>query len=115
VDLRLRDREPTFVVTPPLADRWADDVDGPVGPVPGPVAPPPVDGDDDATVRISLRLPEHLKARVEHAASRAGVSINTWLIRAATAAVDTDPHRPSPHGRTSGTPHGGQRFTGWVR
>ena len=39
-------------------------------------------------VRINLRLPEHLKTRVEEAAGRAGLSVNAWLVRAATAALD---------------------------
>ena len=73
--------------------------------------PPPVaDSDDEATVRISLRLPEQLKARVEQAAARAGVSINTWLIRTASAAITTPDHTPP-----TGAPSVGQRYTGWVR
>ncbi|MGN9805623.1 hypothetical protein [Micromonospora sp. L32] len=116
VDLRLRDREPSFVVTPPPAEQWADDPEAAAPAPPNPVPQPPADGEDEATVRISLRLPEHLKARVEHAAGRAGVSINTWLIRAAAAAVDTDnqQHRADAP-RRSGVATGGQRFTGWVR
>ncbi|GAA4571692.1 hypothetical protein GCM10023176_32980 [Micromonospora coerulea] len=108
VDLRLRNREPSFVVTPPPADPWTDQSAAP--PPPGP-APVPTPGEDEATVRISLRLPEHLKNRVEQAATRAGVSINTWLIRAATAAADSDTGRPATGSATSG----GQRYTGWVR
>lgn len=107
VDLRLRNREPSFVVTPPPADPWADQS---AAPPPGP-APAPTPGEDEATVRISLRLPEHLKNRVEQAAARAGVSINTWLIRAAAAAADSDTGRPATGSATSG----GQRYTGWVR
>ena len=38
--------------------------------------------DDGTTARISLRLPESLKAAVDAAAAREGVSVNTWLIRA---------------------------------
>src|SRR3712207_532270 len=86
VDLRLRNREPGFVVTPPPADPWTDES---AAPPPGP-APAPTPGEDEATVRISLRLPEHLKNRVEQAAAGAGVSINTWLIRAAAAAADSE-------------------------
>lgn len=107
VDLRLRNREPSFVVTPPPADPWTDQS---AAPPPGP-APAPTPGEDEATVRISLRLPEHLKNRVEQAAARAGVSINTWLIRAAAAAADSDTGRPATGSATSG----GQRYTGWVR
>ncbi|TYB95194.1 toxin-antitoxin system HicB family antitoxin [Micromonospora sp. WP24] len=116
VDLRLRNREPSFVVTPPPAEQWADETEGAVAPPPNPLPQPPTDGEDEATVRISLRLPENLKARVEHAAASAGVSINTWLIRAAAAAVDAPHQRPEPDNpRRSAPVTGGQRFTGWVR
>jgi HicB family len=103
VDLRLRGREPSFVVTAP----W-DEASAPAAPAPPP-APP--EGDEGATARINLRLPEHLKARVEEAAARSGLSINSWLVRAATAALNID----DGHRREHGTPRGGQRYTGWVR
>ncbi len=112
VDLRLRNREPSFVVTPPPADPWTDAF--PTPPPAGP-APAPTPGEDEATVRISLRLPEHLKNRVEQAAARAGVSINTWLIRAAAAAADGDPGRPGTGSATASPTSSGQRYTGWVR
>jgi hypothetical protein len=35
-----------------------------------------------------LRLPEHLKAQAETAATREGVSTNTWLIRAIARALE---------------------------
>lgn len=105
VDLRLRGREPSFVVSAP----WDDTSVAPVVP---PVAPPPVPADEEgATARVNLRLPEHLKARVEEAASRAGLSINSWLVRAAAAALDTD-GGPRHENRAA---RGGQRYTGWVR
>jgi hypothetical protein len=62
--------------------------------------------------RINLRMPERLKARVEQAAGADGVSVNSWLVRAATAGLERstpDPHRPSR------APQGGQRFQGWAR
>lgn len=108
VDLRLRNREPSFVVTPSPADPWTDQ--SAASPPPGPVQGP-IPGEDEATVRISLRLPEHLKNRVEQAAARDGVSINTWVIRAAAAAADSDTGRSAIGSATSG----GQRYTGWVR
>jgi HicB family len=102
VDLRLRNREPSFVVAPAPAESWA----------PQEAAPPaPAPGEEEATVRISLRLPEHLKGRVEQAAAKAGVSINTWLIRAASAAADGD----SPRSATTSAASSGQRYSGWVR
>jgi hypothetical protein len=54
-----------------------------------PEAPAPRPDDSDANARVSLRLPESLKADVEQAASRDGVSVNTWLVRATAAALDT--------------------------
>jgi hypothetical protein len=40
-------------------------------------------GSDEAqTARISLRLPEALKTNLEQAATREGVSVNTWIVRA---------------------------------
>ena len=38
---------------------------------------------DNVTVRITLRLPEGLKQRVEEAAARSRQSLNTWLVEAA--------------------------------
>jgi hypothetical protein len=114
VDLRLRNREPSFVVTPAPADPWTDESPAPPPPDPVPApGPAPAPGEDETTVRISLRLPEHLKGRIEQAAARDGVSINTWLIRAASAAADGD--RPAPPLTTVTATTGGQRFTGWVR
>ena len=62
--------------------------------------------------RVTLRLSEPLKARVEAAAGEAGVSVNAWLIRAISRALDTPPGRERP-GRSRGGP--GQRYTGFAR
>ena len=108
VEVRLRGRELEFVVTPPPAEMPDGDLgEGDYG------APPPlVDADEGAMSRINLRLPDHLKARVEQAAGREGLSVNAWLVRAAAAALDrADPDRrrgPSPS-------RGTQHYTGWVR
>jgi hypothetical protein len=86
-----------------------------LGGEPGPAgAPRPDDGDTSA--RISLRLSEALKADVEAAAGREGVSVNTWLVRAAGAALN--PGWPmgaagwaeAVHRRASNT----HRVTGWI-
>lgn len=60
---------------------------------------------------MNLRLPAHLKARAEEAASREGLSVNAWLVRAVSAAVGggTEPRTPEK------TKTRGQSFTGWVR
>jgi HicB family len=37
--------------------------------------------EDGLTARITLRLPEALKASIEVAATREGISVNSWLVR----------------------------------
>lgn len=103
VELRLRAGEPDFVVTPAPADEPAPDAQTPLG---------PPEGDDGATARINLRLPEQLKAGVEQAASRERLSVNAWLVRVAAAALarDDPDRRPPPSGGRIG-----QAYTGWVR
>src|ERR671935_1014577 len=44
--------------------------------------------DEASTARITLRLPESLKARLEAAAGLHGVSVNTWLLQPPTPAVE---------------------------
>src|SRR5580765_4361530 len=39
------------------------------------------------SARITLRLPESMKAEAEAAAAREGVSVNTWLVRAVARAA----------------------------
>jgi hypothetical protein len=108
VDLRLRGLDPEFVVTPPPPEPWAEGAAAPAGPA----APPldPADAGDGATSRINLRLPEQLKLRIEDAASREGLSVNAWLVRALAATLDDGGRRPGP-----GHPSVGQRYSGWVR
>lgn len=36
----------------------------------------------DLNARITLRLPEDLKARIESAATQEGISLNSWLLKA---------------------------------
>ncbi len=66
--------------------------------------------EDEATARVSFRLPEALKEQVEAAARRDGVSVNTWLLRAAGRALAGDGDRGSA-GRAR---RGQQRVTGWL-
>jgi hypothetical protein len=56
---------------------------------------------EDATARISLRLPEALKTSIEAAATREGVSVNAWLVRALTRSVG-GPARPRVGNRLTG-------------
>lgn len=107
VDVRLRGGAAELVVTSPPADEDVGDA-GEAAPGPAP-HPMPSGGDDDATARITLRIPDQLKGRIEEAAGREGVSVNAWLVRVVADAVA--PGRPA--GRRN--PLGGQRHTGWVR
>ena len=108
VDVRLRGLDPDFVVTPPPTSDGA-----PVEPA-TPVEPrgtaAPADGDEGGIARVNLRLPAHLKSRVEEAASREGLSVNAWLVRAASAVVGGTRPRTTERTQTIG-----QSFTGWVR
>ncbi|MFJ8587279.1 hypothetical protein ACIRD2_21885 [Streptomyces sp. NPDC093595] len=116
VDVRLRGVDPEFVVTaPPAADAptpAASTMAAPVAPPVAPVAPSLTDGDDGGTARINFRLPAPLKARVEEAAAREGLSVNAWLVRAVATALEPGgaPSRPAAR-----TPRNGQGYQGWVR
>lgn len=60
---------------------------------------------DEEVARITLRLPEGLKAQIERAASREGVSVNSWLVDAAAHVL-----------RMPAVPRRGpKRMTGFVR
>jgi hypothetical protein len=102
--LRLRGRDPEFVVTPPPTDAGVGGGETPVS--------PPAWFDGEEMSRINLRMPEQLKSRIEAAASAAGVSVNAWLVRAAAAALE----RTGPGARGERrAPLGAQRYTGWAR
>jgi hypothetical protein len=47
--------------------------------------------DEANAARITLRLPESLKSRVEAAAAANGVSVNTWLVQAAARQLESRP------------------------
>jgi hypothetical protein len=113
VQLRLRGREPEFVVTPAVAaeDLSAGDDDGssPSRPAAG-IAP--LEGDEGAMSRINLRMPDRLKAWIEQAAGGEGLSVNAWLVRAAAAGLE---RASTDRQRTPRAPQGAQRYTGWAR
>ena len=66
---------------------------------------------EDASARITLRLPEALKTSVEGAAGAEGVSVNTWIVRALTRSLS------GGWGTRGGTwgPRTGSRLTGFGR
>lgn len=114
VELRLRGRDPEFVVTPPPVGPSDDDLTEGDDAVPGgwPIRDASGEGDEGAISRINLRLPEHLKARIEEAASTEGLSVNSWLVRASAGALE---RADSARRRERRAPHGAQRYTGWAR
>ncbi|SON62479.1 hypothetical protein MSIMFI_04004 [Mycobacterium simulans] len=106
VEVRLRGRDPEFIVSAPLDDPALETGDGEADQEFGAGYDPPGKWDGGGTWRVTLRLPEGLRAAVEAAARREGASINTWLVRAAAAASQ------APRASTRKTGH---RVTGWVR
>lgn len=115
VDVRLVGRELAFVVE--VAPTSA------VPAAPAPPAPPrPEDVEEGDLARITLRIPESIKARAEEKAAAGGQSLNTWLvsvIRAATNdhAISVDIDLSSipffGHDPFKGTNAGKRRMTGW--
>jgi hypothetical protein len=108
VEVRLADGEPQFVVLtePPEQDdepllagvtRMADELAEAGRKLAG----------DPGTARLTLRLPDPLKTRIEAAAAHEGTSVNTWLVRVAGRALDN----PGRSGRRGP----GQRITGYAR
>jgi hypothetical protein len=85
------------------------------------------DDEEGGLSRITLRIPESVKAKAEEAAARSGQSLNTWLVNVVRAAtregainvdidlssipfVGYDPFSGGPPGRGRGN----RRMTGWV-
>jgi hypothetical protein len=66
--------------------------------------------DGDASARISLRLSETLKTDIEAAARRDAVSVNSWLVRAATGALGEPRRQAGQQARFGNTHH----VTGWI-
>ena len=100
VELRLRAGEPEFVVSPVPAGETTEPARD----------APPAEGDEGATARINLRLPEQLKAAIEQAAGRERLSVNSWLVRVLAAALAHDSRRPPQRGGRIG-----QAYTGWAQ
>lgn len=123
VEVRLRGRDPDFVVTAPPAEEPVDHppesslqrapanaVEVTMGARPLATSP---ETDEGGTSRITLRLPEHLKPRIDEAASRSGLSVNAWLVRAVSAVLE--PEEPARRPEQQAERPTGRRYTGWVR
>ena len=97
VDARLVGREIQFVLTTPAEGAPAD----------------PGATDEDASARITLRLPPSVKARAEAAAEQAGLSLNNWVVGVLRRAAAGDPTTDSPAGRPFGSRRG-TKLSGWI-
>jgi hypothetical protein len=62
------------------------------------------DRDRDMSARITLRLSESLKARVEHGAARDGISVNAFIVRTLERTASGEYRRKS---------YGGNRLRGY--
>jgi hypothetical protein len=87
VEVRLAGQEPSVVFVEDEAE----------------TAPPT--GDDGLTARITLRLPNGLKAGIEASAAREGLSVNAWIVRALTRSAGTTTRR-GPGSRLTGFAQG---------
>jgi hypothetical protein len=58
--------------------------------------------DGELSARITLRLSDQLKARVEESASRAGISVNSWVLRTLERGTSTSNQRNRPGSRLRG-------------
>jgi hypothetical protein len=129
VDVRLRGRDPEFVVASPSGTDWTDVASS--SPAPATTSARAASAassseaaleveiadeiaaalaDDASTSRTTLRLPDQLKARVDQAAATEGISVNAWLVRAIGDALDPQTRRP-----TEKASRGSDQYTGWAR
>src|SRR3954462_1858765 len=97
VEVRLRGREADLVVN--RTDPLSTDAEH----------PPAVPADGGDLTRLTLRMPESLKTHVERTAAAEGVSVNAWLVRAVTTAVNQPAAHPPAPGRA------GKRVTGFYQ
>ena len=113
VEVRLRGREVTFVVTPAPTPAETEPTVA--------FTPPPRGEEEDATARVNFRPPESLKARIEDAARAEGLSVNAWLVRVCGQVLDrgAEPLDLSSQRRPAGARRErswvGDSLTGWLR
>jgi hypothetical protein len=98
------------VTPPPVSPAFEDVADNPARASHPASKTVPDDVDEGGMSRTTLRLPDHVKVRMEEAAAREGLSVNAWLVRTVGAALEPKNRSPSTRAAT-----GGERYTGWVR
>jgi len=111
VEVRLKGREPQFVVSAaqPIDEAPGEHED-------------PEDADSDVLARVTVRIPESLKARAEESAAEAGQSLNGWIVAAIRRAtrdkalhIDLDLGSLPFGGHGPDRPRTARRVQGWAR
>lgn len=114
VEVRLQGRDLDFRVdTPPPATTPAHETE------------PAEPEDEGSLARITLRIPESVKARAEEYAARSGASLNTWLVNLVRNATregainvglsfDADLTNIPSLGGSGQQGNGPRRMTGWI-
>lgn len=108
VETRLAGRDIEFVVEQSAPE-----------PQPAPAAEEPADEGDLA--RITLRIPESIKARAEELAAKGNSSLNTWIVgvlrhatRENAVSIDIDLSSLKDAGFPFGRSSGSRRTSGWI-
>ncbi len=118
VEVRLQGREPVFVVVGSGPSVQADDTtqirtDD--------TAALPADEEGAETARITLRIPDALKARAEELAAGRGQSLNTWIVNAVRLAampgltINIGGQQGAGPGAPGRNRSSNKRVQGWVR
>jgi hypothetical protein len=96
VELRMIGQDPEFVVSLQTAEAEPTLL----MPEPESTSEETAEAEDEPVARITLRLPQSVKARVDEVASSEGISTNAWLIRAVMDALSersgSRPEWPQP-------------------
>ena len=113
VDVRLRGGNPHFVVVPPdeSSVEVDDEPDGVSSSAEGAPSRLHLTADGGPSSRINLRIPEQLRARIEEASGQERLSVNAWLVRAATAALEENNRKGHGAQRVMSTR---RKYVGWV-
>jgi hypothetical protein len=104
IDVRLSGGEPEFVITAVQQEHEPQAAGTSQEP----------SSDEAGTARVTLRLSEPLKVKVEAQAAASGMSVNAWLAHAAIRALESFSQAQQAASQRTRT-GGGHRFTGYAR
>jgi hypothetical protein len=109
IDVRMRSGNPELIASD---DRLPEEPPAPPAP---PEPPLPPGATEESMARISLRLPESLKSRVEEAAATEGLSTNAWIARALSVTLESPQTGIHISPKSGININVGRRFSGWAR